>query len=132
MVVGAALLREGLVLLGHRRPDKRYYPDCWDVLGGHVEPGESAIQALVRELKEETGVEATVTGLPLLHIEERPETEDGLVFDVWAVTAWRGEPMNSAPEEHDDLRWFAAADLPHLRLAHRSYPSFLLGLLMAR
>ena len=36
----AALVRDGLVLLGHRHPARRWYLDCWDLVGGHVEPGE--------------------------------------------------------------------------------------------
>ncbi|MFG2512516.1 NUDIX hydrolase [Streptomyces sp. NPDC048584] len=36
-----------------RRPAA--FPDCWHIVGGHVEPGESLPDALVREVQEETG-----------------------------------------------------------------------------
>ena len=52
----AALVRDGRVLLGHRHPARRWYPDCWDLVGGHVEPGEAPHQAIVRECREELGV----------------------------------------------------------------------------
>jgi RimJ/RimL family protein N-acetyltransferase len=40
----------------HRRTnDRRVLPGIWDVVGGHVEPGETAEQALAREIEEETG-----------------------------------------------------------------------------
>ena len=32
---------DGRVLMVHRHPDRRWYPDCWDLIGGHIEPGES-------------------------------------------------------------------------------------------
>ena len=48
-----------LILLGKRNAQCAYYPDVWDVLGGHLEPGEAVEQALVRELREETGVTST-------------------------------------------------------------------------
>ena len=52
----AALVRDGLVLLVHRHPSRRWYPDCWDLVGGHVESGESHRQAVSRECLEELGV----------------------------------------------------------------------------
>ena len=52
-VVVGALVREGRVLLVHRRPDKRAYPDMWDLPGGLIERGESELGALTRELHEE-------------------------------------------------------------------------------
>ncbi|GID92165.1 NUDIX hydrolase [Amorphoplanes digitatis] len=49
-----ALLRDGnRVLLCHRSPQRRWYPDVWDLPGGHVEPGEPPGAALARELREE-------------------------------------------------------------------------------
>lgn len=131
-VVVGALVREGRVLLGHRRAGRRHFPDCWDLPGGHVEAGEHPMHALLRELREELGVEATVTGSPSLRIEHRPEQEDGLVLDVWTVVEWQGEPANLAEDEHDALRWVTAEDVPLLDLAHPASVAFLLDLLAAR
>jgi ADP-ribose pyrophosphatase YjhB (NUDIX family) len=44
------------VLLCHRSPGRRWYPDVWDLPGGHVEAGESPARAPVREVHEELGV----------------------------------------------------------------------------
>lgn len=42
------------------------------------------------------------------------------------VTRWIGEPMNAAPEEHDDMRWFLPIELRRLSLAHpESLPDLL-------
>ena len=57
LVVVGALMREGRVLLVHRRPDKHAYPDLWDLPGGFIEAGESELDALARELDEELGVQ---------------------------------------------------------------------------
>ena len=58
LCVGAVLARgsEGrgdappLVLLGKRDARRAFYPNVWDLLGGHLEPGETFEQALVREV----------------------------------------------------------------------------------
>ncbi len=37
---------------------------------------------------------------------------------AFLVTHWTGEPGNTAPEEHDDLRWFSTDELANLEHAH--------------
>lgn len=54
--VGAVILNaDGKAFAQKRGPDRRLFPDCWDVVGGHVEPGEPLLAALAREVEEETG-----------------------------------------------------------------------------
>ncbi|MBN0047986.1 NUDIX domain-containing protein [Streptomyces actuosus] len=54
--VGAVVLDgHGRAFAQRRGPDRRLFPDCWDIVGGHVEPGESLLEALAREIEEETG-----------------------------------------------------------------------------
>ncbi|GAA2835297.1 GNAT family N-acetyltransferase [Kribbella solani] len=43
------------VYLQRRTPDRRLLPGIWDIVGGHLEPGETPEEALVREVEEETG-----------------------------------------------------------------------------
>ena len=45
------------------------------------------------------------------------------------VTDWVGEPVNAAPEEHDDLRWFRPSDLAAVRIAHAESLSSILSAL---
>ncbi|WP_329191851.1 NUDIX hydrolase [Streptomyces sp. NBC_01435] len=54
--VGAVILdRDGAAFAQKRSPDRRLFPDTWDIVGGHVEAGESLLDALAREIEEETG-----------------------------------------------------------------------------
>lgn len=111
-VVVGALVRDGQVLLAHRRPDKRAYPDTWDLPGGVMGGGESELEALARELREELGVEVDVGSVThLCRVEARPVREP-VVLSAWLVPAWRGTPANLAPEEHLDIGWFGVDELP--------------------
>jgi len=107
----------------HRSPGRRWYPDCWDLVGGHVEVGETPVQAVVREWGEELGVRI---------LDPRPIpvefTDPGIEMHSFVVERWEGEPVNAAPDEHDDLRWFEPAELALLKLAD---PASLPGILNA-
>lgn len=106
--VAGAIVSDGKVLLVRRSPHVRHYPDVWDLFGGHVEAGESLDEALRREAREELGVEVDLFH-PLGTVYDPVEPADITIF---AVTAWREEPFNAAPDEHSAIGWFSADELP--------------------
>jgi 8-oxo-dGTP pyrophosphatase MutT (NUDIX family) len=58
ILVGALIMRSDGRLYGQRRSRlRKLFPGCWDIAGGHVERGEWIIEALEREVREETGWE---------------------------------------------------------------------------
>lgn len=131
--VGAVLVRyqdrgrddPPLVLLGKRDSKRAFYPGVWDVLGGHLEPDQSAEQALVRELREETGVTPTAWRSLGEFREPLPGGDGSVVLHLYAVTAWTGVPRNLSPLEHSEISWFAVEDACRLALAHPAYPEIL-------
>ncbi|WP_324278419.1 NUDIX domain-containing protein [Blastococcus brunescens] len=126
-VVAAALVREQHVLLVHRRPDRRWYPDVWDLPGGHVEDGEPPLTALIRELHEELGVH--VDPPACVPVAEVPVPARSLHLRIRRVDAWRGTPVNRCPAEHDGIGWLAADRLAGLTLADPGHLALLAGLL---
>ena len=55
-VVGAVIRdRAGRIFVHRRSWDRALFPGCWDIVGGHVEPGEGLLEALGREVEDETG-----------------------------------------------------------------------------
>jgi 8-oxo-dGTP diphosphatase len=58
-VVAALIVQSQKILLGLRSATRVFYPDVWDMFGGHVEPGERHEETLVRELQEELGITPT-------------------------------------------------------------------------
>ena len=113
------LIRDGKVLLlRHRKLDK------WLPFGGHVDPGEDPVQALLREAREETGFEVEiiggapqivadgVTALPspetiLLERIESGHYHIDLIYFVRPV----GGNQQLATREHSEMRWFSHRDL---------------------
>lgn len=88
--VAAAVLQrpDGSFLLAQRPPDK-IWPGYWEFPGGKIEPGETAYRALVRELREELGIEVTTAYPWLTRVFTYPHATVRLNF--FRVTAWRGE-----------------------------------------
>jgi 8-oxo-dGTP diphosphatase len=85
----------------------------WSLPGGRIEPGETDAQALVREMREETGL--TVLPGPLLGAVERPGP-GGTIIGIrdYAATVTGG--TLAAGDDAADARWVAAADVPRLPL----------------
>ncbi|MEZ3177638.1 (deoxy)nucleoside triphosphate pyrophosphohydrolase [Streptomyces pimonensis] len=100
VVVGAALWHGGR-LLAARRSAPAELAGRWELPGGKVEPGEAPEAAVVRELREELGVDAEAA--------ERVPGEWPLrtpyVMRVWTVRLRPGSPAPRPLEDHDELRW---------------------------
>lgn len=113
-VVVGALVREDQVLLAYRSANKRAYPGVWDLPGGGIEDGESELEALTRELREELGVQiAAGSTSHLCRLTARGAAGPALL-SAWLVREWQGTPANVATEEHDDIGWFNLEELPPL------------------
>ena len=98
--VSAAIFRDGRVLLvKRRRPPSA---DVWSLPGGHIEPGEAALDAVHRELREETSVIAAhfveIIGVKdVIHLNDSGE----LIFHR-VVIVFCGEWLSGEPEAGDD------------------------------
>ena len=60
--VAAYVVFDDMILIQRRAADRRFLPGAWDVVGGAVEPGETAIEALSREVFEESGIRIAEVG----------------------------------------------------------------------
>ncbi|MFC1417458.1 (deoxy)nucleoside triphosphate pyrophosphohydrolase [Streptacidiphilus cavernicola] len=104
IVVGAALLADGRVLAA-RRSAPAETAGRWEFPGGKLEQGETAAQALVRELREELGVEARA----LARIPGAWPVRADLELQIWTAELLSGTP--AALQDHSELRWLTAAEL---------------------
>ncbi|MEV2274131.1 (deoxy)nucleoside triphosphate pyrophosphohydrolase [Nocardiopsis sp. NPDC049922] len=110
IVVGAAIIRDGRVLAA-QRAEPAALRGRWEFPGGKVDDGESAVEALTRECREELGV--TVRPLhPIGSDAPFPAPSAARARDA-VLRLWRVELVEGEPEplEHLSLRWLSAADL---------------------
>lgn len=105
VIVGAALVRDGR-LLAASRSYPAHLVGLWELPGGKLEPGETEPAAVIRECREELGVDVVVGDrVP----GEWPIPGGGVLH------AWWAELVDPAavphPHVHADLRWLGAEEL---------------------
>lgn len=119
-VVGAVIIREGTVLCV-QRGNAGTLPGKWEFPGGKVEPGEEAVAALAREIREELDCAVDVGDLLTTTVYDYPFGTVKLMTYVCALT--EGDPsltehaamMWALPGQLTELDW-AAADIPAVEL----------------
>lgn len=102
---------EGRVLLAQRPPGKSL-AGLWEFPGGKVDPGETPEAALIRELREELGIETKASCLAPLTFASHSYEDFHLLMPLFACRRWEGVPM---PQEGQSLAWVRATHL-------RDYP----------
>lgn len=99
-IVCGAFVEGGKVLLVRRASHRKWSPNCWDLVGGHVEKGEALDVAIVRECKEEVGLmPLALEHVTILFEDEKPKTP----FHVFTIRRWEGGHPRSS--ELSILNW---------------------------
>lgn len=104
--VAACVVRDGKgrILLAQRRPDQ-LSGGYWEIPGGKIEPGETPETAAMREVFEETGLEAT--HLKWLCSQTHRFATGRVALDVFEATGWTGTPQG---RENQSIAWVDPTD----------------------
>jgi ADP-ribose pyrophosphatase YjhB (NUDIX family) len=98
-----------------KRSNTGYMDGMYSFIAGHVEPGESFTQCMIREAREESGISIREEDLQVVHVMHRQsnQAEANQRVDVFFSTdKWQGEIKNTEPEKCSDLSWFDLENLP--------------------
>ena len=105
LVAAVALIdADGRVLLA-QRPEGKSLAGLWEFPGGKVEPGESPVACLIRELKEELGIDTWKSCLAPLTFASHAYEDFHLLMPLFACRRWEGIPMG---QEGQRIAWVRA------------------------
>ncbi len=114
LVAAAALIdADGRVLIA-KRPEGKAMAGLWEFPGGKVADGELPETALVRELKEELGLDITESCLAPFTFASHVYEDFHLLMPLYLCRIWKGQPV---PLEGQELKW-----VPPMRLGDYPMP----------
>ena len=105
--VVAARIWEGDKLMICQRPAHKARGLLWEFVGGKVDPGETAQQALIRECREELAVEVSVGDVFMEVVHEYPDL-------LVKLTLFNAVIASGVPQmlEHHDIQWITVDEIP--------------------
>lgn len=103
----------GQVLLQKRSADKRFNPNKWALCAGHVDAGESLDVAMLREIKEEIGLD--VREQELHHFGERAfairDSDSHVTYFYYVKSNLAAEDFKIQESELSEVKWFDIDDV---------------------
>jgi 8-oxo-dGTP pyrophosphatase MutT (NUDIX family) len=109
------LVRDGHVLLALRE-GTGYADGMWNLPSGKLEADEDLVSALIREAREEVGVEIRPTEPRMVaavhHRNPEGSGRVGFFFEVTSLPAEQGEPVNAEPKKCAEIAWSPLDRLP--------------------
>ncbi len=119
LVVAVALIDADNRVLISQRPPGKQLEGLWEFPGGKLEPGETPEQALVRECREELGIEVCETCLAPLSFASHTYDDFHLLMPLYICRNWEGE---IAPAEGQQIAWVRANRLQHYPMPPADVP----------
>ena len=119
MIVQATLCEiiHGGRLLLQRKSAGRFGEGKWNGPGGKVKPGETPLECVIREVREETGLTVsrlTEQGVVDFYFGEKQEPD--WVVHIYATSSFKGEPKES---DEGELKWFGVDEIPYTDAQYR-------------
>ena len=101
---------DGRILLVQRL--KAPEAGCWGLAGGKIDLYETAAEAAVREVHEETGIVVVADDVLCVADQIDRDAQSHWIAPVFLATAYEGEPRNLEPTKHGGVAWFPLNALP--------------------
>lgn len=119
LVAACALIDPDHRILLARRPEGKAMAGLWEFPGGKVEPGETPEACLIRELKEELGLDIALNCLAPLTFASHAYETFHLLMPLYVCRVWDGVPR---AQENQTLKWVSTADLAKFEMPAADVP----------
>lgn len=106
------VLKQDSEILLHLRKNTGYCDGMWSLVAGHVENGEPATTAIIRETYKEIGITLSPEQINVVHVMHR-QTNCLNVDIFFECTSWEGTIKNCEPEKCERLEFFSLENLPN-------------------
>lgn len=114
LTVDGVIIKDNKVLLIKRKNDP--YKDMWAIPGGFVEYGEKTENAVLREIKEETGLEAKIDKLIGVYSDPKRDPRKHVVSIAYLLKDVKGEEKGG--DDAKEAKWWDIKRLPSLAFDH--------------
>ena len=109
----AVIINEHNQILLLKRNNSTCFNGNYGLVGGKIEPYESARSAAIREIFEEVGIIVELPDIEFAHVMQFIGTEqEQCIAFFFIIKIWQGEPFNKEPSKHDHLKWFELHEVP--------------------
>jgi ADP-ribose pyrophosphatase len=127
VAVHLLLLRDDKILL-LRRFNTGYEDGNYSIVAGHSDGNEDVKSAMIREAREEAGIEITPNNIKFASVMHRRSDDERIDF-FFIAESWHGEITNMEPQKCDDLSWFEIDNLPNniIPYVKRAIENFITG-----
>ncbi len=103
------LLKKDEKIFMLRRANTGWADGMWTIPSGHVEKGETVIEAAIKETKEEAGVSVLPEDLRFVHVHAVGEEYVNFYF---VASAWEGDPHLAEPDTCSEVAWVSIDSIP--------------------
>ena len=108
------LIEKGKQFLWFYRTDRYFIEGWWVLPAGHIEADETATQTVIREVKEELGIEVDPTDVSFAHVVHNLVGENKRMDFYFIIKAFKGEIQNLEPTKCAKMEFFDRNSLPPL------------------
>lgn len=121
IVLGGVVIKDGKILILQRHKDEKIFPNMWELPSGKKEPLEISEESLLREIKEETGLNVKII-MPFAvfdyQIENKNEIRDSTQINYLVIPLDNSEVKLS--QEHQKLAWVKKNEIHNYNITEKT------------
>ena len=104
-----------------KRYNTGYEDGKYSVIAGHLDGNENIYNAMIREAKEEAGIDILKNDLKIIQVMHRKQPNDERIDYFFICKKWNGKIINNEPNKCSELKWYCINKLPDNTIEYIKY-----------